>query len=48
MTWSSFQHSLDHLLDLLLIQADQLPIAVDNGTLGLDAGDGFTLDGQRL
>ncbi len=38
-------HPLNHLLDLLLArsEADQLPIAVDNGALGLDAGVDFTL-----
>ena len=39
---SPFPHPLNYLLDLLLVQADQLPIAVDNGALGLNADDDFT------
>jgi len=41
-TWLTFPHPLYHLLDLLLIQADQLPIAVDNGVFDFNTMGSFT------
>jgi hypothetical protein len=36
-----FPHHLNDLLDLLLINLDQLPVAFDKGALALDAAAGF-------
>ena len=41
---SPLPYLLNHLLDLLLVQPNPLPIAFDNLALGLDAGDDFALD----
>ena len=39
-----FPHSFYHILDLLFVNPNQLPIAVDNGALDLNTGDGFAFE----
>ncbi len=45
---SSFPHPLYHLLDLLLVNRNQLPIGMDNGVFGLDVSDDFAFDFHDL